>query len=89
MQDSTVMRAFSGQQLDKMNAEEQARKEAQERQNAPIISGLAGYVRSCWEPARTAKMPIEHRMIKAKRQRNGEYEPEKLNEITRAGGSAV
>ena len=30
MQDSTVMRAFSGQQLDKMNAEEQARKEAQE-----------------------------------------------------------
>lgn len=89
MQDPTVMRIFSGAELDKQRADEQARKEAQERQNAPVISGLAAYVRGCWEPARTAKMPIEQRMIKAKRQRNGEYEPEKLNEITRAGGSSV
>lgn len=89
MNDPTVMRIFSGDQLDKFAAEEQARKDAQERQAAPLITGLAAYVRGCWEPARTAKMPIEQRMIKAKRQRNGEYEPEKLNQISLSGGANV
>lgn len=89
MNDPTVLRLFSGEQLDKIGAEEQARKEAEERQNAPLITNLAAHVRSCWEPARNAKMPIETRMLKAKRQRNGEYEPEKLVEIQKSGGSTV
>lgn len=88
-EDATVMRVFSNEQLDKFSAEEQAKREAEERQNSPLITGLAGYVRSCWDPARHAKMPIETRMLKAKRQRNSEYEPDKLNEINKAGGSAV
>jgi hypothetical protein len=89
MQDGTILRTFSGEQLDKMAAEEQARKEAQERQNTPVVSRLAAYVRSCWEPARIAKMPIETRMLKAKRQRNGEYEADKLAAIQASGGSTV
>lgn len=89
MADPTVMRAFSGQQLDKMATEEQARREAEERQNAPLISNLASYVRSCWDPARNAKMPIETRMLKAKRQRNGEYEPDKYTELCNSGGATV
>lgn len=89
MNDPTVMRVFSGEQLDKIGAEEQARREAEERQNAPLITNLASHVRSCWEPARNAKQPIETRMLKAKRQRNGEYEPEKVNEINKSGGSNV
>ena len=89
MADATVMRLFSGEQLDKINAEEQARKEAEERQNAPVISNLAAYVRSRWEPARNARMPITNKMLKAQRQRKGEYEPDKLAQIQASGGSAV
>lgn len=88
-QDATVLRLFNGTQLDKFAAEEQARRDAQDRQNTPLITNLGAYVRSCWDPARVAKMPIETRMLKAKRQRNGEYEPEKLNEINKSGGSTV
>lgn len=89
MNDPTVMRTFSGEQLDKFAAEEQARKEVLDRQNSPVITQLAGYVRTCWEPARIAKMPIETRMLKAKRQRNGEYEPDKMAQIRLGGGSDV
>lgn len=89
MQDSTIMRVFSNDQLNKFDQEEQTRREAMERQNAPLITSLAAYVRSCWEPARSAKEPIEQRMIKAKRQRNGEYEPDKLAAIRASGGAEI
>lgn len=89
MNDPTILRVFSGEQLDKISAEEQARRDAEERQNTPLISNLAAYVRSCWDPARYAKEPIKERMLKAKRQRNGEYEPEKAAEIARSGGSDI
>lgn len=89
MSEPTIMRAFSGEQLDKLAAEEQAKRDAQERQAGPIVSRLAAYVRSCWEPARYAKEPIEKRIISAKRQRNGEYEPDKIAAIRATGGSDV
>lgn len=87
MQDPTIMRVFSGEQLDKQAAEEQARRDAQDRQAAPVVSRLAAYVRSCWEPAYQAKEPIKERILKAKRQRNGEYEPDKLAAIRASGGA--
>lgn len=89
MQDSTILRTFSNDQLSKFDQEEQARKEAQEKQNSPLISNLAAYVRSCWDPALTAKMPIETRMLKAMRQRNGQYEPDKLAAIQASGTSDI
>lgn len=89
MADPTVMRVFSNSDLDKIKAEEQAKRDAEERQNAPVVTNLAAYVRQCWEPARNAKMPIESKMLKAKRQRNGEYEPEKLAQIVGAGGADI
>lgn len=89
MQDSTIMRTFSNDQLSKFDQEEQARKAAMDKQNAPVISKLAAYVRSCWDPALQAKLPIETRIIKAKRQRNREYEPEIKAAIEKMGGSDV
>lgn len=73
------------------NAEMQAqeRQEANDRQQAPLILGLAAHLHSLWEPARLAKRPIEQKMLKALRQRNGDYEPEKLAEIRQQGGSEV
>lgn len=61
----------------------------QERQNQPVILGLSGYLRQCWDVARLAKRPIETKMLAAMRQRNGEYEPSKLAQITAQGGSEV
>lgn len=81
----------SNQQLDAEQAAadaayaQQAYPQAQE----PVITGLVAHVRRCWEAARDAKQPIERDMLKALRQRKGEYEPDKLADIRAAGGSEI
>lgn len=64
-------------------------RSTQERQNAPVILGLVAYLRTCWNAAKRAKEPIETAMLKALRQRNGEYEPDKMAAINQQGGSAI
>ncbi len=54
--------------------EEEAARAVAERQAAPLMLGLASYLKSAWEAAKRAKDPIEHSMLKALRQRNGEYQ---------------
>lgn len=73
------------------NAEiqQQEKKEAEARQQTPLIIGLAAHLHSLWEPARQAKQPIEDTMLRSLRQRNGEYEASKLAEIRAQGGSEV
>ena len=72
-------------------AQEQAdaavKAEMEARQNEPYILGLSAYIKECWEAAKQAKDPIELSMLKALRQRNGEYEPDKLAAIQSQGGS--
>lgn len=62
---------------------------AEERQNNPFITGLAGRIKSHWETARFARNTIEERIIDALRRRNGEYSPDKLAAIREAGGSEI
>jgi hypothetical protein len=69
--------------------QELAEQALQERQNQPMILGLTAYLKECWEAARIAKRPIELKMLKAMRQRAGEYEPDKLAAINRQGGSVI
>ena len=57
--------------------------------NDPLLSGLSGHVRKRWEAAKDAKVPYEQRMLECMRQRNGEYDPDKLSEIRRHGGSEL
>jgi len=61
----------------------------QDRQNQPVVLGLTAHIRECWDAARIAKKPIETIMLRALRQRGGEYEPDKLNQIRTTGGSEV
>ncbi len=68
---------------------EAADKALAERQNQPLILGLTSYLRECWDVAEQAKKPIENKMLKALRQRNGEYEPDKLKDIRAQGGSDI
>ncbi len=83
----TLLRAVSNDELTR--AEEAEREAMRERQSEPLMLGIQKYIRQCWDAARIAKKPIETRMLKAMRQRNGEYEPEKLNQIRKNGGSEV
>lgn len=79
----------SADQLSAEDRQAQEARDAQLRQQIPVLTGLAAHVRHCWEAARDAKLPIEHKMLKALRQRNGEYEPDKLKAIREEGGSEI
>ena len=68
---------------------ELAEKALAERQNQPMILGLVSHLRACWDVAQQAKKPIENIMLKALRQRNGEYDADKLQQIRAQGGSEI
>lgn len=75
---------------DEMMEQEQEASRVQaekDTQNDPLVIGLAAYVDRCWQAAQTAKNDIQRRLEKCLRQRRGEYEPEKLTEIEKQGGS--
>jgi len=64
-------------------------KELDERQADPLFQGILSYLKECWDAARMAKKPIEDIMLRAMRQRNGEYEADKLRNIQDQGGSDI
>lgn len=84
----TFLRVVSNSDLAKQEKETSDRA-LQERQNQPVILGLAGYLRQCWDVARLSKRPIEYKMLRAMRQRNGEYDADKLQQIRGQGGSEI
>lgn len=74
--------------LSDLTAQEQAEDSASAYK--PVVDGLAGHVRSCWQTARAAKMrTVEPRLLQAVRQRRGEYDPDVLQEIKKTGGSEI
>jgi hypothetical protein len=84
----TFLRVVGNAELAKQE-QEATQRALQERQNQPVILGLASYLRQCWDVARLAKRPIEYIMLRAMRQRNGEYEADKLQQIRGQGGSEI
>jgi hypothetical protein len=69
--------------------EAQDKRRSEELQNKPVIQGLAAHVRTRWDSARTAKRKLEERMLQCLRQRNGEYDPDKAQELAEQGGSDI
>jgi hypothetical protein len=69
--------------------ERESQKRNTDMQAQPVIQGLAAHARKRWESAREAKRTIEERMLQCLRQRNGEYDPDKLADIKRQGGSQI
>ena len=82
----TFLRVVSNEDLARQEKEASDRA-LQERQNQPVILGLTGYLRQCWDVAEMAKRPIEQIMLRAMRQRNGEYDADKLQQIRSQGGA--
>lgn len=72
-------------------AEQAAAAQAAQAQqpNAAPFAGLAGYLHKLWDECKQAKQTIETEMLRAYRQRRGEYEPEVLAEIRKFGGSEI
>ena len=59
------------------------------QENARFESNLSSYVRKCWDEAKTAKAVVVERLLKCERQRRGEYDPDRMMEIQRVGGSDI
>jgi hypothetical protein len=88
MADMTMLRVVNNVAL--TAAEKEAiERDLAERQNNPIILGLAAYLRRCWDAAKEAKKPIEYIMLDSMRQRNGEYDASKRKQINAVGGSDI
>jgi len=84
----TFLRVVNNTELARQERETTDRA-IQERQNQSVILGLAGYLRECWDVAQMAKRPLEQKMLQALRQRNGEYDASKLQQIRAQGGSEI
>lgn len=84
----SIFRVVSNDELARQEREQSDRALA-ERQNSELMLGIVSHLRMCWDAAKIAKKPIEDIMLKAMRQRNGEYEPDKLAAIKKQGGSEV
>lgn len=83
----SFIRVIGNAELDREDA--QAAQLDVDPQSTPLITGLAGYIRTCWDAAKTARQPITNMMLKALRQRNGEYDASKLAAIQQQGGSDI
>lgn len=69
---------------------ENEKRAAEATQQTPVIQGLAGYVKQCFDAAYQAKQQkVEERLLKCVRQRRGEYDPNVLSDIQKQGGSAI
>jgi len=84
----TLLRVVDNKTLER-EERERIDRELQARQNDPFILGMVAYLKECWDAARIAKKPIENIMLRAMRQRNGEYEADKLAQINEQGGSEI
>lgn len=75
-------------EIEKKEAEER-RKAADANQNDAVLTSLASHIRKCWQAARDAKQPVEEKLLKALRQRQGKYDPDILFKIQKQGGSEI
>ena len=70
--------------------EAEANRASEEKQNTPMIVGLASHTRARWEVLRDHHRDnLEQRLASCVRARNMEYDPAKLAQIQEQGGSEI
>lgn len=70
--------------------QEDEMREAEQANSAPEIEGLAAHIRKCWAEAKDAKEDkIEPLLLKAIRQRKGEYDPDMLAMLQQQGSTTI
>lgn len=58
-------------------------------QSDAFDTAFVGYLKGCWDKARTAKANVTERLLQCERQRRGKYDPERAHEIATIGGSDI
>lgn len=87
---SGLVPRLTNEDLDRIEAEN--RKKVEEQQEQEIIIRLSAHIQTCWQAAKQAKIPIEERLLKCMRQRDGEYDPDikaKLQEQANKTGAPL
>lgn len=79
---------------DELNRQDQARSQARNQQSKPTPPpDLGSYIRQKWMQFRnhrnTGNNPLNQRLLHTQRMFEGKYDPEKLQDIARFGGSEV
>lgn len=54
-----------------------------------LASGISGHITSCWNRSKFARQQITERLLSCERQRRGEYDPDKAQDIASTGGSDI
>lgn len=79
-----------------LNNEQLDQREAEQRQALEpadpyrhLVGRLSAHLETCWQAAKDAKDPVEQEMLRNLRQREGVYDPDKLQAIREQGGSEV
>lgn len=75
--------------VDQERRETEDYQQEERRQREAFETSLAGHVRRCWDSARRAKRPVEERILRNLRQRNGEYDPEERAMIQESGAPEI
>lgn len=85
-----MIRVLSNTQIAEREARDRDALRAAERmQNEPAMVGLSSHIEKFWQSAQQAKRPVEQKMLRNLRQRNGIYEPTELALIREQGGSEI
>ena len=80
-----LIRVMNNEQIDA--AEKAARPVVQPQEET--LNHLSGRLSHYWQQAKTAKQEVSERLLKCKRQIEGEYEPDVKTAIEAMGGSDV
>ena len=80
-----LLRVASNAQLD----QDREREQAADRPPPELLTNLAAHVRQAFQAAvdYRQKVGVTERLLQSQRQRMGVYDPERLQEIKRQGGS--
>lgn len=54
-----------------------------------VLNSLSAHVKKAWERNKWAKREVEEELLRCRRQRNGQYDPDVLTKIRAEGGSEV
>lgn len=86
MQKAGLILVASNQDIERQElAKVEAQREAEQRNEEQVESGLAAYIRRKWELAKRHKEPFEQRMLASLRQIEGRYSDTKATEIQNQG----
>jgi hypothetical protein len=70
-----------------INAREEAQRQVETIQNSPIISSLAGHVRSAFQTATLDRSVVSERLLRCLRQREGKYDADTQKLIDQSNGT--